>query len=320
MKNISIFVISLLILFVTGCKSPSGNKNSESSELTGYISLSGAFALYPMAVMWADEFRKENPGVKIDISAGGAGKGMADALSKMIDLGMVSREISPQEIAQGAWFIALTKDAVLPTINEANPFLKELKETGVTKDNLIKLFVTGEIKTWEELIGKPAKTPIHVYTRSDACGAAAMWGVFLGYSQEDLKGTGVFGDPGVADAVKSDIYALGFNNVNYVYDITSRNKFGKMEVLPVDFNNNGTIDKSENNYQTLDQINEAIVKGDYPSPPARDLYFVSKGKPEKKEVTAFIEWILTKGQKLVPQAGYVPLSEEKIKAELAKIK
>jgi phosphate transport system substrate-binding protein len=245
---------------------------------------------------------------------------MADALSKMIDLGMVSREISPQEVAQGAWSVALTKDAVLPTINAENPFLKELKENGVKKESLIKLFVTGEIKTWEELIGKPAKTPIHVYTRSDACGAAAMWGVFLGHSQEDLKGTGVFGDPGVADAVKNDIYGLGYNNVNYVYDITSRNKFAKMEVLPVDFNCNGTIDKSENVYQTLDQINAAIVKGDYPSPPARDLYFVSKGKPEKKEVVAFIEWILTKGQKFVSQAGYVPLSEEKIKAELAKIK
>jgi phosphate transport system substrate-binding protein len=320
MKNFSIVLLSLLIIFVSGCKSSTSNKQPGTSELTGYISLSGAFALYPMAVMWADEFRKENPGVKIDISAGGAGKGIADALSKMIDLGMVSREISPQEIAKGAWFIALTKDAVLPTVNAGNPFLKELEKTGVKKENLIKLYVTGEIKTWEELIGKPAKTPIHIYTRSDACGAAAMWALFLGHTQEDLTGTGVFGDPGVADAVKNDIYGLGFNNVNYVYDITSRNKFGKMEVLPVDFNGNGKIDINENNYQTLDKINSAIVKGDYPSPPARDLYFVSNGKPEKKEVIAFIEWILTKGQKFVPQAGYVPLSEEKIKTELAKIK
>jgi phosphate transport system substrate-binding protein len=320
MKNIYIILLSLLILVVAGCKSSNKKNESASSELTGYISLSGAFALYPMVVMWADEFRKENPGVKIDISAGGAGKGMADALSKMIDLGMVSREISPQEIEKGAWFVALTKDAVLPTINAGNPFLSELRVAGVSKENLKKLFVTGEIKTWEELIGKPAKTPIHVFTRSDACGAAAMWGTFLGSTQEDLTGTGVFGDPGVADAVKNDIYGLGFNNVNYVYDITSRNKFGKMEVLPVDFNGNGVIDKTENVYQTLDQINEAIVKGDYPSPPARDLYFVSKGKPEKKEVVAFIDWILTKGQKFVPQAGYVPLSEEKINAELSKIK
>jgi len=320
MKNYSIVLLSLLVIFIFSCTPKNSKKQENASALTGYISLSGAFALYPMAVMWADEFKKENPGVKIDISAGGAGKGMADALSKMIDLGMVSREISPQEVEKGAWFVALTKDAVLPTINTGNPFLKELSATGVSRENLKKLFVTGEIKTWEELIGKPAKTPIHVFNRSDACGAAAMWGTFLGCSQEDLTGTGVFGDPGVADAVKNDIYGLGFNNVNYVYDITSRNKYGKMEVLPVDFNGNGILDSNENIYQTLDQINDAIVKGDYPSPPARDLYFVSKGKPEKKEVIAFIEWILTKGQQFVPQAGYVPLSGEKIEAELAKIK
>lgn len=319
MKNVSIIIITALIVVLAGCK-PSNNKLSGSSELTGYISLSGAFALYPIVVMWADEFRKENPGVKIDISAGGAGKGIADALSKMIDLGMVSREISQQEIDKGAWFIALTKDAVLPTLNAENPFLKELSKTGIKREDLKKLFVTGEIKNWEELIGKPAKTPIHIYTRSDACGAAAMWGTYLGCTQEDLIGTGVFGDPGVADAVKNDIYGLGFNNVNYVYDITTRNKYGKMEVLSVDFNSNGILDSSENVYQTLDQINGAIIKGDYPSPPARNLYFVSMGKPEKKEVVAFIQWILTKGQQFVSQAGYVPLSDDKIKTELAKIK
>jgi phosphate transport system substrate-binding protein len=61
-----------------------------------------------------------------------------------------------------------------------------------------------------------------------------MWAQFLGKTQEDLLGTGVFGDPGAADAVKSDIYALAYNNVNYVYDINSRKKFEKLEVLPID--------------------------------------------------------------------------------------
>ena len=42
-------------------------------ELKGEIQLSGAFALYPMAVKWAEEFRKIHPKVRIDISAGGAG-------------------------------------------------------------------------------------------------------------------------------------------------------------------------------------------------------------------------------------------------------
>jgi len=319
MKNITIFTISFFLMFLASCK-PVGNKNDTSTELTGYISLSGAFALYPITVLWADEFKKLHSGVKIDISAGGAGKGIADALSQMVDLGMVSREISPKEVELGAWYVALTKDAVLPTINTDNPFMKEFYEKGVTKDLLINVFVTGEIKTWEALLGKEGNTPIHLYTRSDACGAAAMWAQFLGTNQEELQGTGVFGDPGVADAIKNDKYGLGYNNVNYVYDITSRNKFAKLEVLPLDFNGNNTLDTNENCYQSLDKINDAIVRGDYPSPPARDLYFVSKGKPQKKEVIAFIDWILTEGQQYVSQAGYVPLSKEKIETELAKIK
>ncbi|MCE8429450.1 MAG: hypothetical protein J5U19_13805, partial [Candidatus Methanoperedens sp.] len=51
-----------------------------SQELEGTISLSGAFALYPMAVRWGEEFQKLHPKVKVDISAGGAGKGMTDTL------------------------------------------------------------------------------------------------------------------------------------------------------------------------------------------------------------------------------------------------
>jgi phosphate transport system substrate-binding protein len=320
MKNISVVILSFLLLFVVSCK-PSGNKTEGSnSELSGYISLSGAFALYPITVLWADEFKKIHPKVKIDVSAGGAGKGITDALSQMVDLGMVSREISPKEIEKGAWFVALTKDAVLPTINAGNPFLKELSERGVKEGDLKKVFITGEIKTWEALLGREGTTSIHLFNRSDACGAASMWALFLGKTQEDLLGTGVFGDPGVAEAVKNDIYGLGYNNVNFVYDITSRNKFAKLEVLPIDFNSNNSIDASENCYQSLDKINAAIVSGDYPSPPSRDLYFVSKGKPKKPEVVAFISWILDEGQKYVSQAGYVPLSSEKISEELAKIK
>jgi phosphate transport system substrate-binding protein len=320
MKKTGILFVALLVLLMAGCK-PSGKKeiSDNTSALKGYISLSGAFALYPIVVLWADEFRKVNPGVRIDISAGGAGKGIADALSGMVDLGMVSREISPQEVDLGAWYIALTKDAVLPTINAANPYYNELSKRGVTKEQLYDVFVTGNITTWDELVGKPAGTKIRLYTRSDACGAASMWASFLGKTQEELLGTGVFGDPGIADAIKNDPLGLGYNNVNYVFDIRSRKKFDKMEVLPIDLDSNGTIDENENNFSTLDKVNDAIVKGDYPSPPARDLYFVSKGRPEKPEVTAFIEYILTEGQKFVGEAGYVPLSEEKINKQLEKL-
>jgi len=67
------------------CNFLNTNQTLGQSKLEGRLSLSGAFALYPMAVKWAEEFKKANPAVKIDISAGGAGKGMTDVLNNMVD-------------------------------------------------------------------------------------------------------------------------------------------------------------------------------------------------------------------------------------------
>jgi phosphate transport system substrate-binding protein len=90
-------------------------------------------------------------------------------------------------------------------------------------------------------------------------------------------------------------------------------------VLPIDLNGNGRIDSDESFYSTLDSIMGAIRDGIYPSPPARDLYLISKGAPEKKAVREFLEWILTEGQQYVNQAGYVQLKEQQIITEKAKL-
>ncbi|MBP7497210.1 MAG: substrate-binding domain-containing protein [Bacteroidales bacterium] len=323
-KNfITVIIIGISIIFFNNCKNKNKQEQTtESGELKGKISISGAFALYPMAVKWAEEFKKIHPLVEIDISAGGAGKGMTDALSKMIDLGMVSRAVSPEETAKGAWKIAVTKDAVLPTINSANPYIKYIKTSGLTREQFSGLFVTGKIKYWTELypqIDKKQKHQVNVYTRSDACGAAEMWAKYLDKKQEDLLGTGVFGDPGIADAVKKDIYGIGYNNVIYAYDIRSRKTYEGMDIIPIDMNANGKIDEQENFYNSLDSVMLAIQQNRYPSPPARELYFVSKGKPENKIVIEFLKWILNDGQKYVKEGGYVNLSDDIIKTQLEEL-
>jgi len=313
--------LMLILAFLPACDSKLAGKQGkdEKNELKGTISISGAFALYPLTAKWAEEFNKINPKVRIDISAGGAGKGMADALSGMVDLGMFSRGISEAEKAQGCWWIAVTKDAVLPTMNAANPWIGQITKTGITRDQFEKLFITGEILKWQELFKDGEDKQINIYNRSDACGAAQMWGEYLGRDQESLIGVGVFGDPGIADAVKNDIYGMGFNNVIYIYDLTSRKFYDKLSVIPIDLNNDGSINENENFYSTIDEISAAIKSGKYPSPPARDLYFVSKGKPTDAVVIEFLRWILTDGQKFVEEAGYVHLSDSKIHEELEKL-
>ncbi|MDD5557088.1 MAG: substrate-binding domain-containing protein [bacterium] len=278
----------------------------------GTIAVSGAWALYPMAVRWAEEFRKSHPAVSIDISAGGAGKGIADALAGVVDIGMVSREISPEEASRGAWWIAVTKDAVVPVVSAANPVLDDLMRAGATRDELRGVWMTGTVAGWGALAGTDAPHPIHVYTRSDACGAAQTLAAFLGGAQEDLRGTGVYGDPGLAEAVRRDALGIGYNNVNYVYDGRTRRPVEGLRVLPLDLDGNGRIDEGEDFYADRDALAAAIRDGRYPSPPARELYFVCRGKPESEIVRAFIRWSLTEGQRFVEEAGYINLGESRI--------
>jgi phosphate transport system substrate-binding protein len=319
LKTITLLMFISIMILTGSCSSPAGGSRNKKGELKGTISISGAFALYPMTVKWAEEFQKLHPNVRIDVSAGGAGKGMTDVLSGMVNLAMVSREINKSEIDQGAWYLAVTKDAVLPTINSQNPVLGDLLTKGLTLELFQEIFLSGKTLTWGEILQSSNKDKINVYTRSDACGAAEMWGKYLGKNQESLMGVGVFGDPGIADAVKNDKFGIGFNNVIYAYDIKSRKKFDGMDIIPIDLNGNRVIDPEENFYESLESIMNAIQTNKYPSPPARDLYLVSKGKPTDPVTIAFLEWILSDGQKYVNEGGYVQLTDEKIHLEKSKL-
>jgi phosphate transport system substrate-binding protein len=315
------FIALIVMLSFGSCnqkKSDGGDQSATS--LSGTISMSGAFALYPLANKWAEEFTKIHPEVRFDISAGGAGKGMADALAGAVDLGMVSRDIKKEEMEKGAFPIAVTKDAVLATVNAKNPAIAVIKEQGMTMEMFRKIFVTNEITTWDAAINGGAKENISVYTRSDACGAAATWAQYLGEEQEGLKGIGVFGDPGLADAVKNDVNGIGFNNVIYVYDLYSKVKYPGMEVVPIDINGDNQITADEQCYETIDQILIAIGEGRYPSPPARELFFVSNGKPTSEVVKVFLNWVLTEGQKFVTETGYIQLPAARISGEVEKLK
>ncbi len=292
---------------------------AQTGDLTGTITASGAFALYPLMVKWGEEYHKLHPGVQFDISAGGAGKGMTDALGGQVDIGMVSRSIKPEEEQKGAYWVPVVKDAVFPAVNAKNPVLNDLLSKGVTPEQFVDIFLTGKIKTWGELVGRPEiKDEIHVYTRSDSAGAADAWAKFLGKAQEDLKGIGVYGDPGIMDAVVKDPLGIGYNNLGYAYDPTSGQQIAGSVVLPIDVNKNSKADADEI-YDTKAKAVQGVATGKYPSPPARALNVVTKGKPSGL-VQDFILWTLTDGQKFVESAGYVALPQATLDDSRQKIK
>lgn len=319
--NKSILTLALIALLTACANKPTQNNTTAipGDTLSGTIQLSGAFALYPMAVRWSEEFRKLHPQVRIDISGGGAGKGITDALAGVVDIGMVSREIYPEETAKGAVPVAVVIDAVVPVINANNPEHASIRTTGLKRETAARLW-NQEFRTWGEVLGTSSTIPVHVFTRSDACGAAETFAAWLGKKQENLKATAIYGDPGIAAAVQKDRAGIGYNNIAYVYDQKTRQPFEGLAVIPIDVNENGQIDPEEDFYDTTESLIKAIEEGRYPSPPARDLYLVSRGKPTRPEVTAFLEYVLSEGQQYAGETGYISLSEERRAEEIAKLK
>jgi phosphate transport system substrate-binding protein len=174
------------------------------------------------------------------------------------------------------------------------------------------IWLTGEITTWGQALGIDDDTPINVYTRSDAAGAAEMWSFFLGgEAQEDLLGTAVNADPGLAEAIRQDPLGVGFNNIGFAYDQVTEVPIDGLQIIPIDLDGDGRLSPEESFYATRDQLTAAIAEERYPFPPARVLYLVTRGEPTPA-IVDFYRWILTDGQAYIADAGYVSISPERL--------
>lgn len=285
----------------------------------GTIRISGAWALYPMVIQWKEAFCKQNPSVRIDISAGGAGKGATDALAGLVDIGMVSREIHPDETNRGGWWVPVVKDAVFPVMNERNPVAHAILTRGLSQAAFQAIWIKQSAPTWGQVTGTNCPDPVHLFTRSDACGAAETWAKYLGGKQENLKGTGVFGDPGVAEAVRKDPLAVGYNNLNFAFDARTGQPLPGIRIIPINRKGNAKLEPGEDFYASKQSVLAAIQDGRYPSPPARDLNFLCRGKPTGV-AAAFIRWCLTEGQQLAAPGGYIPLTKSKQEGALERLR
>ncbi len=309
---LSVCALSLFMTMPISCNSL-GHK---SDKLHGQVSISGAFALYPLAVQWANEFEVKYPDVKIDVSAGGAGKGMTDVLNGMVDYAMLSRELHQEEVEAGAVSFIVGRDAVVPDVSSNNPYIDIIKRKGLNSEEARKIWITGEITTWGQLLGIKDKHQIHVYTRSDACGAAQTFASWFDAKQEELKGTAVYGDPGIAKAVQNDKWGIGFNNLAYAYDAQTHKVQQGLEIFPLDADMDGIISPDEDFYATKESLVHAIEIDCFPTPPARNLYFVSKGAPKDSASLAFLRYALKDGQRFNEPAGYVQISSKMLSENL----
>jgi phosphate transport system substrate-binding protein len=312
-------LIAVLIFCMVGIVSLSGCTSQNENTV---IKVSGAYSLYPMMVIWAQEYHTLHPDVNIDITSGGAGKGMADALGGSVNLGMVSRDVTAAEASQGIVAVAVVEDAVLATINTENPVLEKIMEKGLTKQQLREIFINCSISTWGQLVWDPNITDaIKIYSRSDPCGAAEAWVKYLGdYTQDDIPTvetiTKVKGDDSMSKSIASDPQGIGYSNVNYIYSNSTKMPKDGIAVVPLDLNENGTIDPEEDFYGNRDDVVNAEINDALPSPPSRLVYLVTLNN-FTGATKDFVQWILTDGQQYTFDNGYSAVPNDILDEQLA---
>jgi phosphate transport system substrate-binding protein len=198
-------------------------------------------------------------------------------------------------------------------VSVKNPAVDELIKKGVRKQVWTWMYVDGIAKTWDDVTGVKIGKPVHLYTRSDSCGAAASWASYMGKKQEDLKGVGVYGDPGLLEAAKTDPLGIGYTNFSYIFTREGKVVEGAV-IVPIDANGNGKADPEEI-YNNRAEAVKAIESGKYPV--TRKNYFFIKGSPSPL-VKEFIGFCLSDGGSgIVDEVGTsLPLPREDRDKEL----
>lgn len=310
--------LAVLLLCLPACRDRTLPPAVESKG--SVVRVSGAWALYPLMVSWAAEYHNRYPERLIDVTAGGTGKGISDALGELIDIGMISRPIDPAEIERGARAVAVAKDAVFPSINANNPVLdKGLTVRGMRREVFADLFLTGRKMTWGEIAGASGEDPVHVFIRSDSHGGVGeIWARYLGGENvESLRGVAFYGDPGVADAVRRDPLSLGFNNMNILFDQQNGRPAPGLRIAPLDVDGNGRLDEAERIENRRDAL-QAVERGVYPAALVRDLSLIHRGE-WNGPTRDFAVWIVTDGQRLIEENGYLPPSTAALAAARAEL-
>jgi phosphate transport system substrate-binding protein len=198
----SLAIILSAALFITsaGCKSITASSSEKSSTanststsestsssateaLSGKILITGSTSFLELMGALGEAFSEENPDVTVDVQAGGSGVGISDAINKVNDLGMSSRELKTDGTEEGLNKSVLAIEAIAVIVNAANP-VKDL-----TKDQIIAIF-KGEITNWKEVGG--ADKAITVFNRESSSGTRGAFGELMKLEKTGTDGYNYF--------------------------------------------------------------------------------------------------------------------------------
>ena len=285
-----------IAVVLMACSGKSGERASSQGSSSGAaIRITGSDTMVNLVQAWAENYRKAQPDVSVQVAGGGSGVGIAGLIDGILDIAASSREMSPEEKqrAKGRsgtepreFSVAL--DALAVYVHKDNPL------ASVSIEELAEIYGdAGKMDKWSQLGVRNSACPgdeiIRVSRQNNSGTYVYFREAVLGHARDYKLGSiDQSGSKDVVALVSRTPCAIGYSGMAYatpeVKALSISKKKGDAAVAPTPAS---AIDKS------------------YPI--ARPLYLYTRGEPTS-HVKAFIDWTLgPDGQKIVHDIGYVPV-------------
>ena len=236
------------------------------------VSCIGSTSIQPFAELLAQEFEKKNPDQKVNVQGGGSTVGLQSVTNGLAEIGMCSRELTPEEAKQYTGTL-IARDGLAVVVNPANPVSQ-------LKIEQIRGLFSGEIKNWKDVGGKDE--PVRVVTREESSGTRECFvHLIMGKDAKISREALVQESSGaVKELVKGNPAAIGYISLGLVTK--------DLKALTVD----GQEPSAAN-----------VLAGKYKL--VRPLLFVTKGPPSPK-AQKFIDFVLSpESQKTLEAEGLI---------------
>lgn len=166
-------------LSLTACGREARTSGTEGLHLT----VVGSSTIAPLMSELAKVYEADHPGTRIDVQAGGSSRGVTDVRQGSAGLGMVSRELKPDELDLKRVLIA--KDGLALIAHKSNPV------ASLTKAQVVAIY-TGAITNWQQ-VGGP-DLPIAVVSKAEGRSTLEIFSHYFGVKYQDIKAQVVIGD------------------------------------------------------------------------------------------------------------------------------
>jgi phosphate transport system substrate-binding protein len=286
----ALFLIAAIALLVA-CGGQKHQSSDEAPEAAETIENKGSDTLVNLALAWAETYMELHPEVRLSVTGGGSGTGIAALINGTVDIANASRQMKAEEIeaaeANGVSPVefVVARDAIAVVVHPSNPV------DGLTFQQISEIY-TGEITNWREVGGEDR--PIVLLSRESNSGTYVYFlenVVRMGEKESELLfSPGALLMPsseGITSEVRQNPNAIGYDGLGYVTP--------EQKLVAV-------AQDAEGPY-VLPSV-ETVNDGSYPI--ARPLFMFTAGEPTGR-IARYLDWIRGEGQALVPEIGFVPL-------------